>query len=222
MFDVRCPYSSLFRSWSQWAPELASPLPMNLFGVPALAGLVRLRERNRLKPGLQTRRGSWLRFTLARGCGLSMNLEIRTLNLEPRTPNGFTPRGSSEFDVRCSLSLLFALPIMVPMGARTGVAPTHELVRSPGFSRSRPAEGAQPAKAGTPNPARFMVTIHARKRVRALHEPRNSNLEPRTSNAERFHAEGVFGIRCSMFAVPTLRSSDHGPNGRQNWRRPYP
>src|SRR5438093_9496774 len=73
---------------------------------------------------------------------------------------------------------------MVPMGARDGVQSTHELVRSPGFSRSRPTEGAQPAKAGTPNPARFMVTIHARKRVRALHEPPTSNLEPRTSNYE--------------------------------------
>src|SRR5437867_4204457 len=48
---------------------------------------------------------------------------------------------------------------------------THELVWSPGFSRSRPPEGAQPAKAATPNTARFMVTIHARKRVWAFHEP---------------------------------------------------
>src|SRR5438093_5733770 len=61
---------SLRGSWSQWAPEMASNLPMNSFGVPALAGPVRLRERNRLNPGLQTRRGSWLRFTLERGSRL--------------------------------------------------------------------------------------------------------------------------------------------------------
>src|SRR6059036_459480 len=46
---------------------------MNLFGVPALAGPIRLRKCHRLKPGLQTRRGSWLRFTLERGSRLSMN-----------------------------------------------------------------------------------------------------------------------------------------------------
>src|SRR5437867_3201497 len=51
-----------------------SKLPMNLSGVPALAGPVRLRECHRLKPGLQTRRGSWLRFTLERGSNLPMNL----------------------------------------------------------------------------------------------------------------------------------------------------
>src|SRR5437773_9542480 len=60
---------------------------------------------------------------------------------------------------------------MVPMRAQKSVAATHELVWSPGFSRSRPPEGAQPAKAGTPNTARFMVTIHARKRLQAFHEP---------------------------------------------------
>src|SRR5439155_22750652 len=60
---------------------------------------------------------------------------------------------------------------MVPMRAKNGVEATHELVWSPGFSRSRQLEGAQPAKAGTPNTARFMVTIHARKRVWAFHEP---------------------------------------------------
>src|SRR5206468_9954006 len=39
------------------ALERAWRLPMNLFGAPALAGPVRLRECNRLKPGLQTRHG---------------------------------------------------------------------------------------------------------------------------------------------------------------------
>src|SRR5437867_3238454 len=58
-----------------------SKLPMNLSGVPALAGPVRLRECHRLKPGLQTRRGSWLRFTLERGSRLSMSLKPRTSSL---------------------------------------------------------------------------------------------------------------------------------------------
>src|SRR5881628_740659 len=48
---------------------------------------------------------------------------------------------------------------------------THELVWSPGFSRSRPPEGAQPAKAGTPNTARFMVPMRAKIGVQAFHEP---------------------------------------------------
>src|SRR5439155_9655987 len=65
-------------------------------------------------------------------------------------------------------------------------------------------EGAQPAKAGTPNTARFMVTIHARKRLQAFHEP---------------------PVRCPPFRVPETQGHAkawtpnsavpvHGPNVR--------
>src|SRR5436309_5376320 len=73
-----------------------------------------------------------------------------------------------------------------PNARQNSVVALHGLVWSPGFSRSRAPVGAQPAKAGTPNTGapRFMVTIHARRRVPAIHEPGTSNLERRTSNLE--------------------------------------
>src|SRR6059036_1392858 len=106
---------------------------MNLFGVPALAGPIRLRKCHRLKPGLQTRRGSWLRFTLERGSRLSMN---RVFGVHPL---GCPKRKDT-----------------LKRGHRTALF-------------------------------RFMVPMRAKNGVRALHEPRTSNVVSRGSR--------VFGIR---------------------------
>src|SRR5437867_7336616 len=89
---------------------------MNLFGVPALAGPVRLRERNRLKPRLQTRRGSWSQYTLERGSGLSMN-----------RPFGVHPLGCPKRKDTLKRGHRTALfRFMVPMRAKNGVLALHE------------------------------------------------------------------------------------------------
>src|SRR5437867_315749 len=103
---------------------------------------------------------------------------------------------------------------MVPNARPTlDVVATHELVWSPGVSRSRPPEGAQPAKAGTPNTARFMVTIHARKRVCAL--PEAVHGRDRSPSRSAFYSSRVLRLvpgTPPRFAQPTrfLRTSHKG------------